>query len=480
MRYRNRTTSVCLLRACIDSDGTVLCIQVVESLDSKFNDLKTTIACMHAELAKSCDMPSLAGQRGAALSDQLVSAAASRHGRRWRSLICAVTRNEWHLREWLLRNLYIGISHIVLIDDNHGPNNHLSKDVDISSVVKPLVDLGLVSHVLPSQRCGDNCEKSWDDVHKLTRQCVREHANLTDWLLLADTDEYVYAEYNGVARDALSNALGDLEREGYHGALVPWSMMYGEQLTLESQIDADGGLMRAFPRVLSAAQVTKPVGMPAHMGFRPPHRFSGCRHGKLRCAWRNARVCRDGVCSIGGGHGRIALLHYFQKTVENFLAKRDISLPHQRQRAARPSAAGAGAEPSGIRSLCAMYDDGRFGQARDCRQLRRFPLATSYLHDVGRLLRATAAWGEAGRTLRAPPRRSEAQPGATSNVHDLFRGAVASGRAFSPERYEKAISIDPKRHCDAMQHFLAACCARDNESRSGVLSRSSEWLTHPR
>lgn len=426
------------------------------------------------------------GQPDAAWSDLLVSAAASRHGRRWRSLICAVTRNEWHLREWLLRNLYIGVSHIVLVDDNHRPNNHLSKDVDISSVVKPLVDLGLVTHVVPSQRCSDTCaaQKSWDDVHKLTRHCVREHANLTDWLLLADTDEYIYAEYNGVAHDALSRALIHLEREGYHGALVPWSMMYGEQLTLESQIDAGGGLMRAFPRVLSVAQVTKPVGMPAYMVFRPPHRFSGCvGHSKGRCAWRNARFCHDGVCSIGGGHGRLALLHYFQKTVENFLVKRDISLPHQRQRAAalaRPLTAGASAEPSGIRSLCAMYDDGRFGQARDCRRLRRFPFVASYLRDVGWLLQSTAGWGDAGRMLRAPPHRAEALPGAASNVHDLFRGAVASGRAFSPGRYGKAVPVDPKRHCDAMQHFLAACCDRHNESRSGMLSRASAWLVDPR
>ena len=96
---------------------------------------------------------------------------------------------------------------------------------------------------------------SQDDVHARTRACVREYANLTDWLLLIDTDEHIYAEHDGATRNALSQVLGLLEHEGGHGALVPWSMMYGEQLTLEAQIPSEDGLMRAFPRVLSVAQV---------------------------------------------------------------------------------------------------------------------------------------------------------------------------------------------------------------------------------
>ena len=211
------------------------------------------------------------------LEQQLVSRAPSQHGRRWRSLVCAVTRNEWHLREWLLRTLHVGVSHIVLVDDNHA-----GLDQDISALLRPLVALGLVTHV-PSARCGDQCvaQKSWvqplalkhkplalapprnaqcpvisqDDVHARTRACVRKHSNLTDWLLLVDTDEHIYAEHDGVTRDALSHVLGLLEHEGGHGTLVPWSMMYGEQLTLEAQIPLEGGLMQAFPRVLSVAQV---------------------------------------------------------------------------------------------------------------------------------------------------------------------------------------------------------------------------------
>ena len=92
-----------------------------------------------------------------ALEEELISRAPSQHGRRWRSLVCAVTRNEWHLREWLLRTLYVGVSHIVLVDDNHA-----GLDRDISALLRPLIALGLVTHA-PSVHCGDRCvaQKSW-------------------------------------------------------------------------------------------------------------------------------------------------------------------------------------------------------------------------------------------------------------------------------------------------------------------------------
>ena len=91
--------------------------------------------------------------------EQLLPALApSQHGRRWRSLVCAVTRNEWHLREWLLRTLYVGVSHIVLVDDNH-----LGMDRDISELLAPLSSAGLLTHVADPARCGNECgaQKSW-------------------------------------------------------------------------------------------------------------------------------------------------------------------------------------------------------------------------------------------------------------------------------------------------------------------------------
>ena len=225
--------------------------------------------------------------------------------------------------------------------------------------------------------------------------------------------------------------------------------------------------------------MTKPIGMPAHVTFRPPHRFNGCVRGRGRCSWRAARACRDGICTVGGGRGRLALLHYFQKTVQSFLLKRDISLPHQRQTDSRAlRAAAALSEPSGIRSLCSMYDNGRFGQAHDCRSLRTFPFAPSYLRGVARLLEATNGWGDAGRTRWIPPHRAGAPD--TREVHDMFRRTIAAGLAFSPKLYAQAVPYDRARYCDELQHLLHSRCSRAAASatqRSAVVGTSAgEWM----
>jgi len=205
------------------------------------------------------------------------------------------------------------------------------------------------------------------------------------------------------------------------------------------------------------------------MIFRPPHRFNGCRHGRGRCVWRSARSCRSGVCS--GPRGRLSVLHYFQRTVESFLLKRDISLPHQRQHGeARLGAPG----PSGIRSLCGMYDNGRFGQVRDCRLLRSFRFAPSYESDVRRLLDATVRWGNGGRPLKTPTRRAGQH--AMRSVHDVFRRAVASGRAFSPEIYANETVFNRAERCDALQHFIHACCARSPTARRSAVEQAHRWL----
>ena len=76
--------------------------------------------------------------------ERLRSTAPSQHGRRWRSLACVPTRGEWRLREFLLRNLLVGISHIVVVDDNRLGSR---ADNNISSLLRPLVAMGRVNNV---------------------------------------------------------------------------------------------------------------------------------------------------------------------------------------------------------------------------------------------------------------------------------------------------------------------------------------------
>ena len=468
-----------------------------------------------------------------ALEEELISRAPSQHGRRWRSLVCAVTRNEWHLREWLLRTLYVGVSHIVLVDDNHA-----GLDRDISALLRPLIAIGLVTHA-PSVHCGDRCvaQKSWvqplalqhrplalaphlatpnaqcDIAGRRARKDAGMRARVRQSHGLAATDRYRRTHLRGARRR-------DAQRS-QPGARAPrtrgWSRRTGAVVNDVRRAADSGGAdpIRRRPhagipsRALCRAgthrntrrlhrpiqsspsyyelslslkpnpkpdpnQMTKPIGMPAHVTFRPPHRFNGCVQGRGRCSWRAARACRDGICTVGGGRGRLALLHYFQKTVQSFLLKRDISLPHQRQTDSRALRA-AGGEPSGIRSLCSMYDNGRFGQAHDCRSLRTFPFAPSYLRGVARLLEATNGWGDAGRTRWIPPHRAGAPD--TQAVHDMFRRTIAAGLAFSPKLYAQAVPYDRARYCDELQHLLHSRCSRAAATqRSAVVGTSGEWM----
>lgn len=122
-----------------------------------------------------------------------------------------------------------------------------------------------------------------------------------------------------------------------------------------------------------------------------------------------------------------------------------------------------------------MYDNGRFGQAHDCRSLRTFPFAPSYLRGVARLLEATNGWGDAGRTRWIPPHRAGAPD--TREVHDMFRRTIAAGLAFSPKLYAQAVPYDRARYCDELQHLLHSRCSRAAATqRSAVVGTSGEWM----
>ena len=155
--------------------------------------------------------------------------------------MCATTRGTHRLREFLLRNLLVGVSHIVLMDDN---SPHVG--FDIAPVVAPLVALGLVT-VSVGLNLGNSRgawdaggTSSWDTVHAHARRCISEYGNASDWLMLLDTDEVLYAEVDGEHHHAMSRVVDALEAGGLDGILVPWTMMYGEQKTLEAQVEALG------------------------------------------------------------------------------------------------------------------------------------------------------------------------------------------------------------------------------------------------
>lgn len=64
------------------------------------------------------------------------TAARSSSSKRYRSLICTNVRNDLHLREFLVRNLLLGFSHVVVLD-----NNQLGSDHNITLLLQPFVQV---------------------------------------------------------------------------------------------------------------------------------------------------------------------------------------------------------------------------------------------------------------------------------------------------------------------------------------------------
>lgn len=65
----------------------------------------------------------------------------SKTGKDFRSLICGITRNDVHSREFVVRNLHAGFGHIVTYDKNQVKSGI---DYDVKDMLAPFVAQGAV------------------------------------------------------------------------------------------------------------------------------------------------------------------------------------------------------------------------------------------------------------------------------------------------------------------------------------------------
>ena len=171
---------------------------------------------------------------------RLGRAGTARRGGKYRSMICTVTRNDLHLREYIVRNLLAGFSHIVIYD-----NNQIEKgiDYDIGDLLAPFISKGAVTHVPWIQNMtGDNLQN--DDKNGVSHECIQRFGQMADWVTVMDTDEVFYFQQGNDAdkRDkttvgVLSAFLDDFESRSPTacGIGFSWRMTYGEHRTHRSQ-----------------------------------------------------------------------------------------------------------------------------------------------------------------------------------------------------------------------------------------------------
>jgi len=75
---------------------------------------------------------------------RLGNQGVSRTGKDFRSLICCLTRNDMHLREFVVRNLLAGFGHIVIYDNNQVESGI---DYDVRETLAPFTAQGAVTLV---------------------------------------------------------------------------------------------------------------------------------------------------------------------------------------------------------------------------------------------------------------------------------------------------------------------------------------------
>ena len=240
------------------------------------------------------------------LISSLHSKSPSLRGLKYRSMICTIVRNDPHLVEFLLRHLIVGFSHIVLYDNNRILAGY---DTNITNTLAPFVAAGFVTHIPWFQNTTELLENGLKNGNSGT--CLGAYGQQTDWMAILDTDEAFYYESNNLSFHQLNTLLLYMEKENLCGGITLWSFMYGEA----EMLMRNSTLLEAYPRFCAYHTLGKILARPDLTSFTIPH-FIGCtaKHlGQRTWTW-NENV-------------KVALIHYYSKSMEEFLVKADQSVP---------------------------------------------------------------------------------------------------------------------------------------------------------
>ena len=256
---------------------------------------------------------------------RLGKAGASTRGKDFRSLICCITRNDVHLREFVVRNLLAGFGHIVIYDNNQVGQGI---DYDVKEMLAPFMSHGVVTLVPWHQDKAADEPLGNEAKNGNSQECVATYGMRADWVAVMDTDEVFYLQQDTTSAEGstgvgiLPRLLDDLEQRSPNacGVSFPWRMMYGEHRFLKSQ----DLLMDTYRRVCKVHDATKLL-------FRPEwSNTHGMPHG-MSCTNPDGVQYRTGdetfrqLMPEYTQHSH--LVHYYQKSVEEWLVKLEQSIP---------------------------------------------------------------------------------------------------------------------------------------------------------
>jgi hypothetical protein len=276
--------------------------------------------------------------------------------------VCCITRNENHMKEFLIRNFMAGVEHFYVYDNNHVERG---QDRDLRPTLEPFVKAGLVTHIMwpPLNKTSSTGAHSSTGVitetlfspkekSKFMDHCLQNFGNSSRWMIRLDTDEHVVvtpSDYTAIGNGGIdhkgNNSLtfgslpgSELLKSGYSyddwplydyakkipskigSVLMHWMIMYPNH-TILSQPKP---LLHAFPNVCIPEHVlTKPL-------FRPDTALLMHDHWveTLKSGFDQTFACLPGTQpeSTNPPLAGAFVVHYYAKSVEEFLVKKEQSL----------------------------------------------------------------------------------------------------------------------------------------------------------
>ena len=241
-----------------------------------------------------------------AIINSIRSNASSVLGLRYRAIICTIVRNDPHIVEFLLRNLISGFSHFVLYD-----NNRISVGFDdnLTDILAPFITAGVLTYVPWYQNTTTLLTNKLK--HIGAYECVTKYTAYADWIAYFDTDEYFYHERMNKGVYTLNDLLLEMEHDNICALQVSSTQMYGEAQTLKPNTT----LLLSYPRVCQLRRLGKVIANPRHAKFTFPHWVS-CKEKDFMV--KNFSSSNDST---------IGLVHYYSKSIEEYLEKIDKSMP---------------------------------------------------------------------------------------------------------------------------------------------------------
>jgi hypothetical protein len=359
-----------------------------------------------------------------------------------------MTRNEPHLKEFIIRNFVSGMEHMVIYDNNRVSSK---ADHDISQVVAPFVEAGIITYDRWPRLNADLGIMNNSNKFVFWEDCLQNYGAYTDWFLGIDSDEHMVYWTEGehpLKPETFPKGAGpgsDLV-EDYDYTIFPihevmggikddvgafgfkWLIPYNEHLMLKSHQP----LLTAYPRnCILVHELSKVI-------YRPHLTTLIDNHGvQTKGPQLHTNI---GSNKKEVAHGA-AWLHYWAKSVEEWIWKKEQSFKNIH------------------RTMVLLYDVSTRHNAQCGQEMLHWP--NGYLDASMLLLDLAKSIPDAGKLLRKNlmTRTDDLE----NSLYLFFKWLVEAGYEWDEVAYLKLypevaynISHPPKKRplVDGLHHFL--------------------------